>query len=123
MGAHLKWQLTARIAFVAAFLLLAIWMLDRLLPALAWAAVLAIATWPLRERLIRGGTEPWVAATLLTSLLTLAVLVPLTVIGIQIAREAVVLVHWARTVRDSGLPTPDWVSQLPWLGTYAAGWW
>jgi predicted PurR-regulated permease PerM len=123
MGAPPNWQLTARVILVAAFVLLAVWMLERFLPALAWAAVLAIATWPARERLVRSGAEPWLAATLLTLLLTLALIVPLIVIGIQIAREALVLVQWVRALRDSGLPTPDWVPQLPWVGAYAATWW
>jgi predicted PurR-regulated permease PerM len=123
MGALPNWQLTARVILVAAFVLLAVWMLERFLPALAWAAVLAIATWPARERLTRSGAEPWLTATLLTLLLTLALIVPLIVIGIQIAREALVLVQWVRALRDSGLPTPDWVPQLPWVGAYAATWW
>jgi hypothetical protein len=41
--------LIGRIALVIAAALVAVWMLWRFLPALAWAAVLAIATWPLRR--------------------------------------------------------------------------
>jgi predicted PurR-regulated permease PerM len=118
-----NWQLIARVILVVAFLLLAVWMLERFLPALAWAAVLAIATWPLRERLIRSGVRPWLAAALLTLLLTLALIVPLIVLGVQIAREAIVVVQWVRSLRDSGLPPPDWIPQLPWVGAYAATWW
>ena len=118
-----NYQLVARIALVAAAVFLAVWMLWRFLPALAWAAVLAIATWPLRERLIRDGAKPWLAATLLTLMLTLALIVPLIVLGVQIAREAVVIVQWVRSLRDSGLATPDWLPQLPWVGAYAATWW
>src|SRR5262245_32076508 len=42
-------QLVGRIILVAILVLLAIWILRRFLPALAWAGVLAIATWPVRE--------------------------------------------------------------------------
>ena len=123
MRAVPNWQLIARVILVIAFVLLAVWMLERFLPALAWAAVLAIATWPMRERLARSGAEPWLVATLLTLLLTLALIVPLIVLGIQITREAVVIVQWVRSLRDAGLPPPEWVPQLPWVGAYAATWW
>src|SRR5262245_41585331 len=46
-------QLVGRIILVAILVLLAIWILRRILPALAWAGVLAIATWPVREWLAR----------------------------------------------------------------------
>jgi predicted PurR-regulated permease PerM len=116
-------QLIARVALVVAVALLIVWMLWRFLPALAWAAVLAIATWPLRERLVRGGTRPWAAATLLTVLLALALVVPLVVIGVQIAREAVLAVQWVRSLRESGVEPPEWIAQLPFFGAYAAAWW
>jgi predicted PurR-regulated permease PerM len=117
------YQLIGRIALVVAAALLAVWMLWRFLPALAWAAVLAIATWPLRERLIRGGAQPWLIATLLTALVALALMVPFVLIGVQIAREALVLIHAVRGWKESGLATPDWIAQLPWVGAYAATWW
>jgi predicted PurR-regulated permease PerM len=40
-------QRLARVALAIALALLATWMLWAFLPALAWAGVLAIATWPL----------------------------------------------------------------------------
>ena len=117
------YQLIGRIALVVAAVLVAVWMLWRFLPALAWAAVLAIATWPLRERMVRAGAQPWLVATLLTALMALALIVPFALLGLQIAREAVVIVHAVHGWRDSGLPTPDWIAQLPLVGAYAAAWW
>jgi predicted PurR-regulated permease PerM len=117
------YQLIGRIALVIASVLVAVWMLWHFLPALAWAAVLAIATWPLRERLIRAGAKPWLVAALLTALVALALIVPFALLGVQIAREAVVIVHAVRGWRDSGLATPDWIAQLPLIGVYAAAWW
>jgi len=116
-------QLIARVVLVAAVTLLAIWMLWRFLPALAWAAVLAIATWPLREQLVRGGSRPAMAAILLTILLALALIVPLVVLGIQIAREAFFVVDWVRSLRESGLATPGWIGEVPFVGGFATAWW
>jgi predicted PurR-regulated permease PerM len=59
----------ARTVLVIAVVLAGVWMLWRFLPALAWAAVLAIATWPLRVALARRGLRPDAIAALLTLML------------------------------------------------------
>ena len=46
-------QQTARTALIIAVVAVGVWMLWRFLPALTWAGVLAIATWPLRDGLSR----------------------------------------------------------------------
>jgi predicted PurR-regulated permease PerM len=61
---------------VAAPALLALWMLWRFLPALAWAAVLAISTWPVRQWAIRRGWTATAAAAALTALLGVLIAVP-----------------------------------------------
>ena len=48
-------RLFGRVFLVAILVLVAVWILRPLLPALAWAGVLALATWPAREWLIREG--------------------------------------------------------------------
>jgi len=118
-----NWQMVARAALVVAVVLLAVWMLWRFLPALAWAAVLAIATWPLREELVRHGTRPTLAATWLTLTVALVLIVPLLILGLQIAREAVLVVRWVKGLRETGIAAPEWIGQLPYLGTFAAEWW
>jgi flagellar biogenesis protein FliO len=40
-------QLFGRLVLVTLLILAAIWILRRFLPALAWAGVVALATWPL----------------------------------------------------------------------------
>ncbi|HMK78430.1 MAG TPA: AI-2E family transporter [Xanthobacteraceae bacterium] len=117
------YQRIGRIAFVTVSVALTVFMLWRFLPALAWAAVLAIATWPLRQRLVALGVRPWLIAMLLTALLALALMVPLALIGIQIAREVIVVAQSLRGWRESGLATPDWIAQLPLVGSYVASWW
>lgn len=122
MKSELDYQLVGRITLVIASVVLATWMLWHFLPALAWAAVLAIATWPLRERLVRAGVEPWVVAVLLTALIAFALIVPFAIFGFQIAREAVAIVHAVRGW-EGGLATPEWIAQLPVIGAYTASWW
>jgi predicted PurR-regulated permease PerM len=116
-------QLLGRIFVIAVLALLAIWILWRFLPALGWATVIAIATWPLRERLARRFASPTIAAASLTVIIGLMIIGPLVVLVVEGTREAVLVLQWVRGVRETGLGTPEWLSQLPLVGGYAAAWW
>jgi predicted PurR-regulated permease PerM len=116
-------QLVARVFLVAVLVLLALWTLRHMLPALGWAIVLAIATWPLRQRLVHGSANATLPAVLLTAIIGLVIVGPLIIIGIEGAREGALVLQWARQAQEAGLGTPDWVSQLPVIGGYAASWW
>jgi predicted PurR-regulated permease PerM len=116
-------QRIARTILVVAIVGVGVWMLWRFMPALAWASVLAIATWPLRERLIRRGLGKTSSATLLTLVLAVLLVVPLIGLGFEAAREGIVIVQWIRELRLNGIGTPDWVAQLPFIGDAAAAWW
>ena len=48
-----RFQRAARLTLVIGLVLLGAWILRAFLPALIWAAILAIATWPLYRRLSR----------------------------------------------------------------------
>src|SRR5262249_47011432 len=116
-------QLFGRIILITVLVALAVWVLRRFLPELAWAAVLAIATWPLREWLTAKGVRTSTAAISLAALVGVLIVGPLVALAVQMAREAVVIVEGVRDLRESGLGTPDWVAQLPLVGDYAAAWW
>src|SRR5260370_23447349 len=100
----------------AGLMLLAIWISLHFLPALAWAAVLAIATWPLYARLLGLFPGAWQQAfwapLLFTLLVGIVFVLPLTLFAIEVGREALVLVRWARTIEQTGLAVPDWVAHL-----------
>jgi predicted PurR-regulated permease PerM len=114
------------IVLAAAVILAGLWVLRDFLPALAWAAVFAIALWPLYERLnqlLPGQSQRLAAPLLLTLAVTLVFVVPITLVVIQIAREASVLVPLVSQARKHGIPPPDWLAPLPWLGAWLEGWW
>ena len=123
MSANRDSQWIARTALIMAVVFVSVWMLWHLLPALAWAGVLAIATWPLRHDLIRRGLGKTAVATLLTVVLAVVLVLPLIGLGIEAAHEGDTLVQWVRDIRQNGLGTPDWVSRLPYLGNTVAVWW
>jgi predicted PurR-regulated permease PerM len=113
-----------RIAGVAAalgLLALAVWMLATFLPALAWSVVLAIATWPvfvpLRER-----TGPTWAAVIMTVLIAVVILAPLTYAAIEAGREYGTVVRWIGELRRHELAVPEWIANLPMIGATVAEW-
>src|ERR1700719_1246318 len=110
-------------ALIAALLALGIWIIWDFLPALVWAVVVAIAIWPLVERSRLRQWNRTAAAAEATLLIGVVVIVPLTVLGIEIGREAVATVQWIREAERVGIPSPEWLARLPLIGGYVSDWW
>jgi len=116
-------QRIARTALLIAVVLAGVWMLWRFLPALAWAGVLAIATWPLREGLSRRGMGKTTVAALLMVVLAVVLVLPLIGLGIEAADQSGPMVQWLRHIHEHGLGTPGFLSRLPYIGNTIAAWW
>jgi predicted PurR-regulated permease PerM len=116
-----KGQQLAGIAAALGLVALAIWTLSTFLPALAWATILAIATWPLyvivRPRAGRTG-----AAAIVTFLIAVAVLAPLVVAAVEAVQELRGVALWLVETRRSGFQAPDWIADLPLVGGAVADW-
>jgi predicted PurR-regulated permease PerM len=112
-----------QLALILGLLAIGIWILWNFLPALAWAAVVAIALWPVFERIRRRWRNRTVAATIMTILIGLGLIVPLIILGIELGRTAVAAAQWLRTAEREGAPAPDWLPQLPLIGSYLTDWW
>lgn len=116
-----KAQRLAGIATALGLVAVAVWMLATFLPALAWATVLTIATWPLfiAARLRSGRTG---AAAAVTVLIAAIVLVPLVVAAIQAAVEFRGILQWYLESRKDGFEAPEWIASLPLIGASIAEW-
>ena len=104
--------------------LFGIWISASFIPALIWAAVIAIAIDPLYARAeLRwpGGRRAWLPA-IATFLIAILVLAPLTVAVVEAAREARTLIAWLADARANGLAQPDWVQHLPYANMIS-DWW
>lgn len=105
---------------------LALWVVREFVPAVIWACVIAIALWPLRRRL---ETSSWlrdrgaVSAALLTLAVTLLFVLPLVLVAAQAIREAHELGDGLRQLRDHGIPMPDALAHLPFVGKPLVEWW
>ncbi len=123
MSANWDSQRIARAALIIAVVLLSAWMLWRFVPALAWACVLAIATWPMRQWLARGELRRTAIAAVLTLLLAFVLVLPLIGLGIQAAHESGAITQWIADVRQNGFGTPQWLAHLPFIGGSVTAWW
>lgn len=119
-------QRAARVALAVGLTLLGVWTLQGLLRALAWAGILAIATWPLYQR-VRRRWQPGRHNVLLPALFTLGItllfVVPLVLVAVQLGHEVRVVLGWLREARTGGMPVPGWIAHLPLGSSQAAGWW
>jgi predicted PurR-regulated permease PerM len=114
-------RVIARVALAIALALLAIWMLWPFLAALAWAGVLAIATWPLYNRFHPQIGRTW-AAIVLVAGLAVGLLVPIYIFGAEAAREAAVTLQWLQSLKTNNAASPDWLLKIPLIGAYLSGW-
>ncbi len=95
------------------------------LSALAWASIFAIALWPFYRRVLRrfGEGRGVLWPTLFTLGVALVFIVPLVLVGVQLAEEAHQAADWARHAQESGIPVPEIVHRLPAGEAQVEQWW
>jgi predicted PurR-regulated permease PerM len=114
-------QRLARIALAIALALLATWMLWAFLPALAWAGVLAIATWPFYNLCHPHIGRTWTATTLVLGLAA-GLLIPIYIFGTEAAREAAAVLEWLQSLKSNNAAPPEWLVKIPLIGTHLSAW-
>ncbi len=119
-------QQTARLALAVLLTLLGLWTLHRYVPALMWAAILAIAVWPLYRRAMRRW-PPGKHNVLLPGMFTLGVglifIVPLVLVGYQVGKEVHSIFTAIDQARTEGVQAPAWLEHLPVGAQSATNWW
>lgn len=101
------------------------WILRPFLGAIIWAAMIVVATWPLMlaAQRVLGGRR-WLAVTLMSFLLLLVLVVPLSAAIGTVVSHVDDIVALAKQARDYKLPPPpSWLSELPLVGQRAASLW
>jgi predicted PurR-regulated permease PerM len=119
-------QKRARRILALALVLLGLWIIHSFLPALIWAAVLAIAFMPLYERAChrwprfrKGAVLP----ALFTLGIALLVIIPVGLGLFRAIAEVKDLTSWFSAVRETGIPVPHWLASLPFGRDAAIAWW
>ena len=121
-----QWRVAGRLLLVACLLGLGLYILSNYLRALVWAAVLAVALWPLFARM-RGRLSQRLPADLLPALMALLVglvfLLPFALLALEAVREAHQILDYGKQVEQTGVPVPDFVNHLPYGAKQVAAWW
>ena len=123
---RLRDLLSAKTMLTVGLLLLGLWMVSGVLPALVWAMVIAIAIDPLylrAEQRLFGRRHRNMLAGGITLLIALILIVPIAIGISQAAGEVSAIVAWIGEAQRNGIAVPDWVHQLPALGDSVERWW
>ncbi|HVJ42587.1 MAG TPA: AI-2E family transporter YdiK, partial [Dongiaceae bacterium] len=113
------------VLFVGALIAGSIWILRPFLPALIWATLLVVSTWPLmlsvQERL---WNKRGLAVLVMTAALILVVIIPMALVAAAIVNNAAVLGERLHDLTVSRIPAPpDWIVDIPMVGTKIADEW
>ena len=102
-----------------------LWTLRPFLPAILWATMIVIATWPLMlgaQRALWG--KRWLAVSLMTLTMLMVFVVPFVLAIGSVVANADEIVEWSKSLANLTLPLPpDWVRELPLIGEKLAAVW
>jgi predicted PurR-regulated permease PerM len=116
-----SWDLTrillAAVAIIG-MIAASLWVLRPFLPALVWATMIVVATWPtLRAVEARLWHKRGLAVAVMTLVMLAVLAVPLTLAVVTVVDRADDIVAWGRSLVHRPLPAlPAWVTGLPLLG-------
>lgn len=113
-------------AVIIAFLAVASFHIVRpFFPAVLWAIIFAISSWPLFTRIEkRLGGRQGAAASIVTLVFVVFFLLPLGFAGMKLAEETARAMGAVTMTLQRGVPPlPAWVGKLPLIGDRLAAWW
>lgn len=112
------------IGLTVSIVLLSLFVIQRFVPSLIWAGVIAMASYPLykRWRRILGERGDW-AAALFTLLLVLIILVPLSWLVKILVQESQLFINYLQIINRDGGHAPVFFHDLPWYGADLVAYW
>lgn len=114
------------IFFICALTGLSLWIIEPFLPAMLWATMIVVATWPLllraQEKLRHRRS---LAVALMTVALLLIFVIPFTLAVNTIADNAGQIIAWGKDLSGFQFPDapPQWLQKIPFAGEFAADNW
>ncbi len=116
---------TLQLLALGALIASSVWILQPFLPALTWAIMIVVATWPVLLRLQAwlGGSRR-LAAAVMTVILLLILVVPLYFGVAAVVENVDQIAGWSRSVAAlASSQPPAWVESAPVIGATLAQWW
>ena len=123
---HARARLAARTALAVALVALSLWIAADFLPALIWAGIFALTTWPIYQLFaakFADKTESAVAALLFTLVIGITIFFPLALATYHVAQQSEQLLGWIAQSQEKGIPVPPWVAELPVAANAITEWW
>src|SRR3970040_1026262 len=127
-AAPLSWDVTRMLFAVVAIgglTAASFWVLRPFLPSAIWAVMIVIATWPeMRAVQRRLWGRRSLAVAVMTLVMIASILGPVAGAVATLVGRADEIVAWTRSLAAISVPPPpEWVSELPMVGTRVAAWW
>jgi predicted PurR-regulated permease PerM len=118
-------QVTLGVLFIAGLIAASFWILRPFLPAVIWAAMVVVATWPVMRGIqARLWGKRSLAVMMMTLILLLLLVVPLSLAIVTIADNADRIAGWAKWLAEFKVPPPPaWVVGLPVVGGKVQQFW
>lgn len=98
-------------------------MLRHFLGSLAWAALLAVITWPLLDALVRRGWSRLGSASVLLVGLIVSFVGPSIFLFNTLGSEVAAVERLLGRLNETGIPAPEWLARLPVVAAKAIAWW
>lgn len=104
--------------------ILTLFIIHKFIPSMIWAAIIAIATYPLYTKWQKFfGRKQNTAAFLFTVLMSLLFLLPLSwLVGILI-KESQLFINFLQQINKDGGAAPDFLKNFPWFGNDLIKYW
>ncbi len=107
------------IIFTLTLLLAAFAVLKPFLLAILWAAIIALASWPMhRKILLRLGGRATLSAAISTLVIAVSLVVPMVLLAIQLIVDANAIIAYLHEVDATGKTAPVWLGKVPVAGSY-----
>jgi len=107
------------VLFIGALIGASFWVVRPFLGPTIWAVMIVVSTWQAMlavERMARG--RRWVAVSVMTFILFLVLIVPLSVAIGTLVANLDDITDWVKYLRDFKLPPPPaWLPEVPFVGT------
>ena len=118
-------QTMLAVIFVGILAIASFWVLRPFLPALIWATMIVIATWPL---MVRTQAHLWgrrgLAVGVSTLVLLLIFVIPLWIAISTVVENSAEIAAWGKALQTYTIPAaPEWVRELPLVGERVADKW
>ncbi|MGL5759708.1 AI-2E family transporter YdiK [Plesiomonas sp.] len=112
------------VLFIGILIIATFWVVNPFLPALVWATMIVIATWPILlffQKILWG--KRGLATFVMTTALLLLFVIPILLAISTMVENAPALIAWSGKLSSLDIPVLDNLSKIPWVGPKLAETW